>query len=277
MGIIQSSVNMLADNKEMKLYILTGDRGRAALQEAESQDKYIQSCQASDVNRLARANTAYSPAFLNETDIQVFRTLFDEYSKFIPPRLLRDIHHIAVVILMPSADKGFPHTRQKEIVCFSQSATLPSLTTYIHELWHVHQRLYPLEWNKLFETVWNFKPYLGDLPENVRSMLRINPDTIIPGLYCWKNEWVPVCVFLSPTQPKLDDCAIWYVNIKTNVIRHSMPEIFRDYFYSRLLPASTYEHPNEMAAYMLSQFSKNESGPPAFKDLVKAVGITSLK
>jgi hypothetical protein len=261
----------------MKINLLDFFSAKQALAEAETVDQYISDCQYSKQNTLARANTAYTPVKLSEKDYTVLVSLFKEYSKHIPKRLSHDISYVNIVILMPSADTGFPHTRPGNLICFPQSAELPSLKTFIHELWHIHQRLFPALWDKLYKEVWKFTPFNGvGIPDEIYEQIRINPDTIVRGFFCWREEWVPLPIFQSVTQPKMSDCAIWFWNIRTKQIRHTMPIAWKDYFYSSLLSSTSYEHPHEVSAYMLSEFSPDIKQPSAFSNLVKGVGITSF-
>lgn len=261
----------------MRINLLDFYSGKNALAEAESIDQYITDCQYSALNKLARANTAYTPAKLGEKEYSVYSSLFIEYKKHIPRRLETDIEYVNIIILMPSADTGLPHTRPGNIICFPQSATLPSLKTFIHELWHIHQRLFPAIWSKIYKEIWNFTTYNGnDIPDELYNHVRINPDTVTRGLFCWKNEWVPLPIFLSPTQPKMSDCAIWYWNTKTKQIRHEAPTAWKDIFFNSILPSSSYEHPNELSAYMLSEFTFDMKSPPAFLQLAHGMGATSF-
>jgi hypothetical protein len=268
----------------MLIYILITPKIHEALYYAESKDRYNRLCNESSSNSEARHGMNYTAASLSETDIQVLNNLFKNYVPFVPPRLLHDIDYISIATLMPSADGGFPHTRPERLICFPQSASLPSLQTFIHELWHIHQRKYPDLWKRLYLNIWGFKEWRdeGDakLPEELRKQIRINPDTLgingDRGLYCWKNEWVPLPIFLSPSRPKMNDCAIWFWNIRTMKWRQSPPEAWTAFFSSPLVPSSANEHPNELSAYMLSSIEYDMRSPPAFVALKDAIGRTAF-
>lgn len=271
-------VQNLFHNEEMRINVIHVNHSKDVLYIAEENDDYISSCMESNTNSLARANTTYKAASLSEQDYIAYNDLFKEYTKLVPERLLYDLDYVNVLILMPSADHGFPHTREKQTICFPQAAVLPPLKTFIHELWHIHQRKFMDLWQKLYQDVWKFKAYDSKhIPEEIYTMIRINPDTIQYGLYCWRDEWVPIPVFLSPTQPKMNECEIWFWNAKTHRIRRTMPEAWRSYFHSSLIPNSAYEHPNELSAYMLAELPADTRSPQAFVDLAKAVGAISLR
>jgi hypothetical protein len=262
----------------MLFYILTTPKIHEALHYAESKDKYNRLCRDSPANAEARNRMNYTAASLNNVDINVLNNLFNQYTNFVPPRLLHELDYVSIGMLMPSADKGFPHTRPDRLICFPQSAALPSLETFIHELWHIHQRKYPELWHKLYTKVWGFKEWRGEmeLPEDLLRQIRINPDTLLYGLYCWRDEWVPLPIFTSPTQPRMDECSIWFWNTKTRRWRQTPPETWTAYFSSHIIPDSANEHPNELSAYMLSKIAHDIKSPPAFVDLVNSIGRTAF-
>lgn len=262
----------------MLIYILITPKIHEALHYAESKDRYNRLCQESWVNAEARKGMNYTAATLKSIDLNVLNDLFKQYMNFVPPRLLHDIDYVSIGMLMPSADHGFPHTRPDRLVCFPQSASLPSLQTFIHELWHVHQRQYSDLWKKMYTQVWGFKEWRDkdELPDELRKQMRINPDTVNYGLYCWKNEWVPLPIFTSPTRPQMNECAIWFWNTRTKLWKKTPPEAWSAYFSSPIVPASANEHPNELSAYMLSTISHDMRSPPAFAALVDAIGRTAF-
>ena len=263
----------------MLVYILLTPKIHEALYYAEDKDKYNKICNESRANAEARSGMNYTAAMVSQVDYNVINDLLKQYIKLLPQRLINDLDYVSIALLMPSADNGYPHTRPDRLICFPQSSSLPSLETFIHELWHVHQRKYHDLWHKLYTTVWGFKRWYDEdkeLPDELRKQLRINPDTSLYGLYCWKDEWVPLPVFLSPTRPRMNDCAVWFWNIRTKRWRQTIPETWSEYFSSSLLPASAHEHPNELSAYMLSTLSHDMRRPPAFAALVDSIGITAF-
>jgi hypothetical protein len=261
----------------MLIYILPTPKIHEALYYAESKDKYNRACGESRKNADARQGMNYTAAALTDVDFNMYNQLFKEYIRFVPQRLLRDIDYASIAILMPSADNGFPHTRPDRLVCFPQSASLPPLETFIHELWHIHQRAHRDLWHRLYTVTWGFKPWNSEgIPEELRSQIRINPDTMMYGLYCWRDEWVPLPIYNSPTRPRMNDCSVWFLNVKTGRWRQTVPEAWAEYFSHPMIPASAHEHPNELSAYMLSLLGHDMRGPPAFVALKSAVGMTSF-
>lgn len=258
--------------------ILATKECAAALRSAEAADKYIDACTLSRLNMAARAGTTYTQFLLNDSDIRAYTNLLNEYVRYLPQRLYTDIVQVKIAILMPSADTGFPHTRPGNLICLPYSGMMPSLKTYIHELWHIHQRMNRDLWNKMYASAWGFTPFsLDKIPLDIRQHMRINPDTIMSGPYCWRNEWVALPIFQSTTQPKMGDIAVWFLNVRTGRISHSMPDTWKEYFHSGGLSTSAHEHPNELSAYMLAEFDSLGGSSPAFKDLITAIGATALR
>jgi len=267
----------IRDTAYMNIDILNGKGAAEALASAERKDQYNKKCHESISNYTARSNTIYKPAQLNETDMKSYTQLFKEYMTHLPVRLLREIKSVNITILMPSADTGFPHTRPDNMICFPQSAILPSLQTFNHEFWHLHQRAHPAFWNTIFMQYWDFTPYdIAQIPDHLRSQIRLNPDTLQSNLYCWKDEWVPLPIFQSPAQQKLGDCSVWFWNARTRLWKTTMPATWAEYFHSPIIPPSAHEHPNELSAYMLSQIPEDTRGPPGFLKLARAVGAIAF-
>lgn len=261
----------------MKINVLSTTDAIFTLRYSEGIDHYLEYCQSSQSNYIARKDNVYAHYTINSADFNAYHNLFNTYIKHLPKRLLNDIHEIDIVILMPSADNGFPHTRPTKAVCFPKSGLLPSLKTFNHELWHIHQRLYKPLWEKIYTDTWKFTPYdKNKIPDDLRKQIRLNPDTMYYDLYSWRDEWVPLPIFVSPTQPKMNECEIWFWNTRTHRVKHSIPDAWESYFGGKLLPSSAHEHPNELSAYMLSELKADGIIPQAFKDLLKSVGITSI-
>ena len=221
-----------------------------ALDEAERIDRYRELCQTNKSNSIARTRQSYffNPLSLSDKDILLER--LTAYQSQIPDLLRKQLTKAVIVPLMPSADNGMPHTRPPHYICLPASAKPLGRETYIHELWHLHQRLYYSKWKQLY-TLWKFTVFTGTLPTYLATQVRINPDTLTDPLWLWKGEWVPLCVFTDPVRPTFKETEVWFYNINTGVHRKTPPPDMTAFFSSRL-PASAYEHPNEISAYMLT-------------------------
>ena len=231
-----------------------------ALNAAEQIDNYRTKCLNHNANTISRRGQLYNAYNYQLHYRYIMEDTLQASKKHLPNKLLNEIGQVRIVILFPSADGGMPHTRPGNIICFPCQVDTPSFETIQHELWHIHQRIYPEFWEKLLEKQWLFRPWLpsDELPLLLEKQRRYNPDTLKQPYWIWKDEWVPVPIFQNVTQPTLSECKIWWYNAKTELVSHSLPPEVASFFGSRM-PAAAYEHPYEMAAYMLSLEPKEQT------------------
>jgi hypothetical protein len=248
MGVTQSTPK---SNPFTEVTILCGKEGRIALYEAEELDGYVEECKSNHINSYARQDMRYSANTLSPQDNEALRQRILSFLPSIPPVLINDRINPRIVPLMPSADGGFPHTRPLDIICLPMSSVTVSLDTFVHELWHLHQRQYYPKWVRFFEEKWNYKIFEGSLPPHLEEQRRLNPDTLTNPLWIWNNEWVPICLFLNPSTPSFKDTATWYYNVRTRLHQKEIPKVMAT-FFSSSLPPSAYEHPSETSAYLLA-------------------------
>jgi hypothetical protein len=228
-------------------HIAVGSEGAAALVSADQQDNYRTACTQDRANILSRETMNYSANRLSLAEADV---LTERIQTFTIPEPLHTLNP-TVVALMPSADGGMPHTRAPNIICLPQSAAALTNETFVHELWHLHQRSHYSTWTRFFREKWNFVPFEGKLPPHLKGVVRFNPDTMQDPLWIWNQEWVPICVFLNPVTPSLKYTSIWFYNVKSRIHWRQPPRELAAFFSSSLTP-SAYEHPCETAAYMLA-------------------------
>ena len=238
--------------------------------DAEEIDSYLNTCYSHPMNAKARRRQTYTANTVSPKDASYYQSILDRTIPQLPMRLRMDLHYIAVVSLMPSADGGMPHTRPYSTICFSQLEQINSLSTVIHELWHVHQRKYKDIWVKVFEQM-GWKEWTGRLPELLMNHRRINPDTIDSPLWVYQDTWVPVPIFQDISLPSLSDVDIWFYHIKDG--RH-VKQIPREIEIAGL-PKSAYEHPREITAYLLADHDMYHDAP-AFKTLLSSVGHLAI-
>jgi hypothetical protein len=257
--------------QELNFHITTGTEGSAALAAAERQDHYLEDIANNKVNRIARQSMTYATNRLTISQQEILRAKLQELVPSVP-YILRSLYP-TIVPLMSTADDGMPHTRPDTLICLPQSGGFIDKTTFVHELWHLHQRAHYKEWVLFFANSWNWQPFVGDLPPDLEQQRRLNPDTLADPLWIWDSTWVPVCLFLNPTNPSFDDTATWFFNVKTGRHNRELPEAMAAFFSSSLSP-SAYEHPCETSAYMIT-------GPPlscpAYKALLKQWNNTPYK
>lgn len=242
------------------------------LNEAEREDFYIEECHDDKANSLARKNLTYSANSMSIGEYKYATAHLEQSKALIPVRLLNDLKEVKIIQLMPSADGGMPHTRPGGIICYPDFRQLISGTTLIHELWHVHQRLFKDLWFKTFKrlgwTMWN-----GELPEQLDKARRYNPDTIDCPLWIFDDEWIPLPIFKDISKPNVAEVEIWFYNPKLQYHLKRVPDVLQSYFPD--LPAAAYEHPRELTAYMLSEPDKYKN-MRGFKHLIEAVGELSI-
>jgi hypothetical protein len=214
------------------------------LSNAEQIDHYLEECHDNLSNSLARMKYSYAPNHVS--NISHYTRVFQGFIQHVPTQL-RDVGDIQIIQLMPSADGGMPHTRPPHLICYPDLSNHLSPVTFVHELCHIHQRKFPLVWKTIFGalgwTVWN-----GDLPPQLDTYRRYNPDTIDQPLWIHHN-WVPIPVFRDAHKPVLSEVDIWFYH----TVQHYHVKTIPDDIRIEGLPPSAYEHPREITAYIISE------------------------
>jgi hypothetical protein len=242
------------------------------LQNAEHMDGYLAACFHDTRNRMARHERTYHPNVLSADDHSFFQSYLDHTLPQLPKRLRNDLGIVHVILLMPSAEGGMPHTRPTNLICFPQIRSLTTLSTMIHELWHVHQRVYRAQWDAIFiRNGW--KEWSGHLPLSLEKARRYNPDTIETPLWIYQDTWVPFPIFDHLTAPHIKETSVWFYHVGKE---HHIKQIPQDlYALAPDLPAHAWEHPREMAAYLLSD-PKTHQHAPLFQKLIEDMGNISI-
>jgi len=249
--------------QDLYFHITIGSEGSAALAAAERQDHYLEQIANNRANRIARQSMTYAANRLTMSQQIMLDNRLREFLKDVP-YILRSLS-VTIVPLMPTADGGMPHTRPSDLVCLPQSGGSINKTTFVHELWHLHQRAHYSEWVSFFEKAWKWRPFQGDLPAGLEAQRRLNPDILRDPLWVWDSTWVPVCLFLNPSTPSFQETATWFFNVKSGTHVRDLPEAMAA-FFSRSLSPSAYEHPCETSAYMITG---PELDCPAYKALLE--------
>jgi hypothetical protein len=242
------------------------------LEMAERIDSYFYICQSDPMNALARRNLTYAVNSISPKEAAHYQTLLNHMIKELPIRLRMDLEDISIIPLMPSSDGGMPHTRPQSLICYPQIGQLTSLSTMIHELWHVHQRKYKDTWKLIFEKL-GWSEWDGALPAFLEKNRRVNPDTVDAPLWVYQNTWVPIPVFQDISLPDVTEVNIWFYHIKEHYHLKQIPIKLGNYFPN--LPQSAYEHPRELTAYLLASPEKHRDSP-ALQDLLSLVGILAI-
>lgn len=219
--------------------------GNQALNWAERIDGYVAACERSPINSKAREGATYQASIYTQETLAV---PLEESDSPWP--------NGQVIWMEPAADGGLPHTRPPYYICLSPSIDLTKpagRATLTHERIHVSQRLHQAKWATIYSEVWNYVeldlPPI--LPKELRDRVRINPDTHGAPTYAWQGEWVAYALFNSTFAPKLTDISIYWWHIPSKNAYKTPPPGYAAFFGADL-NASAYEHPNELAAYLLT-------------------------
>ena len=252
----------MGNSASIPIRVLQKDEAVKRLAEAEDIDNYQVECYEDRCNSYARRS--YSYAANTVSSIDHYNQLFRRLTQSVPNQL-KDVGELSIVLLMPSADGGMPHTRPPNLICYPGELN-ESKTTFVHELCHVHQRKFPGVWKTIFAalgwTVWN-----GRLPDKLDSCRRYNPDTIDRPLWIF-GEWVPIPVFRDCMNPVLGEVDIWFYHVNHQYHVKTVPEDM----VIDLLPPSAYEHPREITAYLISEPDRYR-GTAAYKIIRQFIDI----
>jgi hypothetical protein len=244
---------------------------QSLLNAAERADFYIEECHDDRANSLARKNLTYSANSMSTGEYKYAIDHLEQLKALIPVRLLNDLKEVKIIQLMPTADGGMPHTRPGGIICYPDFK-LNSGTTLIHELWHVHQRLFNNLWLKTFNSL-GWTMWKGELPEQLDKARRYNPDTIDYPFWIFADSWIPLPIFKDISKPNVAEVEIWFYNPKLQYHIKRVPDELSLYFPD--LPPAAYEHPRELTAYMLSEPEKYKN-TTGFKQLIESIGEISI-
>ena len=257
-------------SKQLTFFITNQDESYNILNTAESIDKYREECRECVLNNKARERNIYNAYPIKSETIELFKPYYDSIALSVPDRLKYDLGDVRIVYLSANADGGMPHTRPNNIICLPYMDTLYPISTMHHELWHVHQRNYPLFWRDVLKNAWNCEPYTGgDIPPEFERLRRINPDTMDEPYWLWNGIWVTIPVFENITQPSLRETDILFFNTRTAYHTRTIPRELKELFSDKL-PSSAFEHPYEMAAYILTESSGK--GTIAYNKIIAVIG-----
>ncbi len=247
---------------------------------SEAKDEYFEDCNSSPKNVKARkGEVVYTGSKISPVEYNYLNTYLETVYNTLPKRLLNDLGKVRIIQLMPSSEGGMPHTRAGDsssidgIICFPNISQIYNNTTLIHELWHIHQRKYKDLWKLVFKNQ-GWREWDNLLPDELEENRRYNPDTIDSPLWIFQDKWIPIPIFRDISNPKVGEVDIWFFNPEKKTRTRNIPGELLSY-YSESLPLVAFEHPRELAAYLLSESSKYQN-VYAFKDLIKDIGIISL-
>jgi len=212
------------------------------LQNAEKVDGYRAAVANSFLNATARRDDYYHPSSVSPSEAE---------------RLIREVDKIdllndaVVVVMHPTADGGYPHTRPLNIVCMP-APTIDNVsddtlaTTLRHEAIHLHQRNNPAVWTAAcMKDGWSLVP-TARIPERFRERCRLNPDTFKPQqFWAWEYTFVPLPMFYRDDSPRLGDVQIKWYDLRNGALFTDAPFSFQLRYGPN---PSQPEHPFELLA-----------------------------
>jgi hypothetical protein len=204
------------------------------LARAEQIDTYRSLCSRSLLNSLARQNQTYA-VFSNESPAQL-QQIADSVD------LTRGSK---IVILHPSADNGYPHTRPHNLICMPAGFPLHQAPqTLLHEACHLNQRTNEPSWLSYSVRQGWWPVHAGQIPERWRSRCRINPDTMSQPFWSWQDHYVPLPLFVNEQSPSMAECEVRWYDLRNGVL-YTVPPLS---FTRRYGDIAQPEHPYEVAA-----------------------------
>ena len=209
------------------------------LSTADKIDHYRTNCMNSELNKLAREGQRYQ--VFPSPIVNYLQNIADHYDLTKGSR---------VIVLHPSADSGFPHTRPDNLICMPSTFQLKDAkNTLVHEACHLHQRANPDIW-KLYCTREGWQPINAvEIPEKWKERIRINPDTISTPYWSWQDHYVPLPLFSNEHKPSLSECDIRWFDRRNRVLYNSPPSSFIKRYGTY---PSQPEHPYELSAVEIS-------------------------
>ncbi len=214
---------------------------RQRLLEAETVDQYQTRCSQCSMNEAARQGNIYEPASVKGFLAARMNTLMNDI------QLLDDS---SIVVLHPTADNGYPHTRPGNLVCMPTVACEGEETdvkrTLCHESYHIHQRNHPEQWKAFLEKEGWKQQMRAMVPESLQRQCRINPDTLTAPFWSWQTHYIPLPLFVNKPALTLGDISIkWYDIRKGGALFGEAPPSF---YIKYGLNVTQPEHPYEVYA-----------------------------
>jgi len=212
-----------------------------ALYKAEALDGYRRACEACPLNAAARKGQIYAPHFLEKPQLErLYKRMFS-----IPL-----ISTMDVVVLHPSADNGYPHTRPTSVICLPADVMSTGddaiVNTLIHEAIHVHQRRNPAIWSVACSKEGWAAVSDNQIPEEFLNRCRLNPDTFSKQrFWAWETHNVPLPLFVREDYPTLEGVQIKWLDLRNDTVFSDPPPSFKKRYGSN--PPQP-EHPFELLA-----------------------------
>ena len=213
------------------------------LKQAEFNDNFLEKCNNSHLNKLARKYHMYTP------DYNSYYKVIEQFIKENPI-----FSSIPIVQLDTSAENGYPHTRPN-IICIPSDARFPELKrTLYHEYVHIHQRRNYELWKTFLESQGWTPIDETSIPERWKERVRFNPDTLYSQYWCFHNRYVPLPLYTNENTPSMAETKVMYYDIQTGRLEHEIPNVMKHYMKNRQP-----EHPFELYAVEMEMSIQNDT------------------
>lgn len=206
-------------------------------------------------------SSTYKQSFTNEDirrrstfQLPVEWTLSEQHTILNSYNQLNATETFTIAKCPSNLDWNYPHTH-KDII-FLPSTYMSDAKTLHHEMIHIMQRRYPQRFRNLYID-WQFTPIDSSIiPSNIIAQVRANPDLFgeIERWWIWRNRWIPLAMW---SEKNGNAVKIMVYDIKENKLVN--PELTPYYDYFRGVHDA--EHPNEIAAYMISDIKNFDNTP----------------
>ena len=214
---------------------------------AEGVDSYRRRCAVSEYNAEARRGNEYEPFFIGNG----IATFLEDFARETPL-----LNRAKIIIMRPSADCGFPHTRPGNLICMPSTTCLQTDSckeTLIHEGIHLHQRTFMNDWMKYCSAQGWTQRWADSVPSQYIERVRINPDTMMCPYWSWQEYYVPLPLFIEKPALRLPDVTVKWLDIRASSFVDAPPS-----FYRRYGAASQPEHPFELAAVEMATTCRSD-------------------
>jgi len=232
---------------------------------------------------------------LNNIEKTMLDKVVHNLYKILDERLSYIFKYIKFIKVSNNIENSMPHTRGRAIV-FSKNYFSQMLDKYkinkdflfedinlirliSHEQFHIFQRFNKSKFEKFYYDNWNFKKLKSELPNELKEIVRTNPDALPNNNWVFhvnKNKYIlPLCVYNSKYSENINDTSNIYIElIKESNNTYKFPNLKKQILEKKLLidnkkfndffgykGANNY-HPNEISASLFElivlEYSKHK-------------------
>lgn len=190
------------------------------------------------------------------------------FSRFEDPCFVKrriPTHKGVIEIVGDLCQDGLPHTTGPQTIRMTQSVYDSARRDEIlkHERVHLEQKLNPRKWEEFYRN-WKYTLFSHpppDLPHELRSNVRPNPDTSVQPWAVWNDRYLffPVYTSSSLRNAKV---IVWDLQEKRVV---ALPGAWRTMFCTEGTCPNQFEHPHEIAAEYITLGSSSIAAEKLFQ------------